>query len=72
MGEERKVFTVLVGNPRGKRALERPGHRWEAVIRLDLKEIVWSVERIQFSLDRGWWRAVANMVINLRVLALWS
>jgi hypothetical protein len=72
MGEERTVFTVLVGNPRGKRPLERPGRRWEDVIRLDLKEIGWRVERIQLSLDRGWWRAHANMVINLRVLALWS
>jgi hypothetical protein len=29
MGEERKVYKVLVGKPEGKRPLERPRHRWE-------------------------------------------
>jgi hypothetical protein len=29
MGEERKVYKVLVGKPKGKRPLERPGHRWD-------------------------------------------
>jgi hypothetical protein len=27
MGEERKVYRVLVGRPKGKRALGRPRHR---------------------------------------------
>jgi hypothetical protein len=38
MGEERKVYKVLVGKPKGKRPLERPRHRWEDGIRKDLKE----------------------------------
>jgi hypothetical protein len=29
MGEERKVYRVLVGNPEGKSRLERPRHRWK-------------------------------------------
>jgi hypothetical protein len=30
MGEERKVYKVLVGKPEGKRPLERPKHGgWE-------------------------------------------
>jgi hypothetical protein len=29
MGEERKVYKVLMGKPEGKRALVRPRHRWE-------------------------------------------
>jgi hypothetical protein len=29
MGEERKVYKVLVGKPEGKRPLGRPRHRWE-------------------------------------------
>jgi hypothetical protein len=36
MGEERKVYKVLVGKPEGKRPLERPRHRWEDGIRMDL------------------------------------
>jgi hypothetical protein len=39
MGEERKVYKVLVGKPEGKRPLGRPRHRWEDGIRMDLREI---------------------------------
>jgi hypothetical protein len=39
MGEERKVYKVLVEKPKGKRPLERPRRRWEDGIRLDLGEI---------------------------------
>jgi hypothetical protein len=28
MGEERKLYKVLVGKPEGKRPLGRPRHRW--------------------------------------------
>jgi hypothetical protein len=62
MGEERKVYKVLVGKLEGKRPLGRPRHRWEDGIRMDLKEIglgVW--------MDR--WRAVVSAVMKLRVLA---
>jgi hypothetical protein len=33
------VYKVLVGKPEGKRPLERPRHRWEDGIRMDLSEI---------------------------------
>jgi hypothetical protein len=36
MGEERKVYKVLVGNPEGKRPLGRPRRRWKDGIRIDL------------------------------------
>jgi hypothetical protein len=39
MGEERKVYKVLVGKPEGKRPLGRPRYRWEDGIRMDLREI---------------------------------
>jgi hypothetical protein len=39
MGEERKVYKVLVGKPGGKRPLGRPRCRWEDGIRMDLWEI---------------------------------
>jgi hypothetical protein len=39
MGEERKVYKVLVGKPEGKRPLGKPRRRWEDGIRIDLREI---------------------------------
>jgi hypothetical protein len=36
MGEERKVYNILVGKPEGKRPLERLRHRWTDGIRMDL------------------------------------
>jgi hypothetical protein len=39
MGEDRKVYKVLVGKPEGKRPLGRPRRRWEDGIRMDLGEI---------------------------------
>jgi hypothetical protein len=39
MGEERKVYKVLVRKPEGKRPLGRPRRRWEDGIRMDLREI---------------------------------
>jgi hypothetical protein len=39
MGEERKVYKVLVGKPEGKRPLGRSRRRWEDGIRINLGEI---------------------------------
>jgi hypothetical protein len=38
MGEERRVYKVLVGKREGKRPLGRPRRRWEDGIRMDLGE----------------------------------
>jgi hypothetical protein len=38
MGEERKVYKILLGKPEGKRSLGRPRRRWEDGIRMDLRE----------------------------------
>jgi hypothetical protein len=38
MGEEIKVYKVLVGKPEVKRPLGRPRRRWEDGIRMDLRE----------------------------------
>jgi hypothetical protein len=37
MGEERKVYEVLVEKPEEKRPLGRPRPRWEDGIRMDLR-----------------------------------
>jgi hypothetical protein len=43
MGEERKVYKVLVGKPEGKRPLVSR-RRWEVGVRMDLAEIdCWGV-----------------------------
>jgi hypothetical protein len=66
MEEERKVYKVLVGKSKGKRPLERPRHRWEVGIKVDLREIGWGVvDWIQLAQDRDWCRAVVNAVMNL-------
>jgi hypothetical protein len=70
MGEERKMYKVLVGKPEGKRPLGRPRHRWEDGIRMDPWEIgLGGVDWIRLSQDRDRWRAVVSAVMNLRVLA---
>jgi hypothetical protein len=38
MGEERKLYKVLMGKPEGKRPLGRLRHGWEDGIRMDLRE----------------------------------
>jgi hypothetical protein len=69
MGEERKVYKVLVAKPEGKRPLGRPRHRWEDGIRMDLREIgLGGVDWIPLAQDRDRWRAVVSAVMNFRVL----
>jgi hypothetical protein len=69
MGDERKVYTVLVGKPEGKKPLGRPRRRWENGIRIDLREIGWRVWNGFSWLRLGTVAASVNMVMNLRVLA---
>jgi hypothetical protein len=48
MGQERKVYKVLVGKPKGKRPLGRPRHRREGGIRMNPLKIGWGgVDLIQ-------------------------
>jgi hypothetical protein len=73
MGEEIKVYKVLVGKPEGRKPLGRPRCRWEGGVRMDLREIgLRGVDWIQLSQDRDRWRVVVSAVMNLRVLAPWS
>ena len=39
MGEEWRVYRVLVGKEEGKRPLGRPRRRWVDNIRMDLQEV---------------------------------
>jgi hypothetical protein len=69
MGEQRKVYKVLVGNPEGKRPLGRPRRRWEDEFRMDLREIgLGGVDWIRLAQYRDRWRTVVSAVMNLWVL----
>jgi hypothetical protein len=73
MGEERKVYKVLVGKLEGRRPLGRPKRRWEDGVRMDLREIgLGGMDWIRLAQDRDQWRAVVSAVMNLQVLAPWS
>jgi hypothetical protein len=70
MGQERKVYKVLVGKHEGKSPLGRPRRRWEDGIRMDLREIgLGDVDWIQLAQDRDRWQAVMSALMKLRVLS---
>jgi hypothetical protein len=70
IGEKIEVYRVLVGNPEGKRALGTPRHRLDCGIEADFQEIDREgVEWIQLAEDRDSLQALANMILNLCVLA---
>jgi hypothetical protein len=39
MADSRGAYRVLVVGPERKRPLERPRHRWEYIIKMDLQEV---------------------------------
>jgi hypothetical protein len=58
---------VLVGKPEGRRPLEKPRHRWEDNIKMDLRVMSWGMDWIDLAQDRDRWRAVVSAVMNLQV-----
>jgi hypothetical protein len=69
MGEERKVYKVLVEKHEGKRPFRGPRHGWEDGIGMDPREIgLGGVDWICLAQDRDRWQAVVNVVIDLWVL----
>ena len=68
MGEVLRVYRVLVGKPDGKRPLGRPGRRWKDNIKMNLQEVeCGDMNWIELAQDRDKWRALVNVVMNLRV-----
>jgi hypothetical protein len=41
MGERRGAYRILVEKPEGRRPFDRPRHRWEDNIKMDLQEVGW-------------------------------
>jgi len=67
--ERRVVYRVLVGKHEGNRPPGRNGRRWEENIMMDLQEVRWGREYMDWTYlaqDRGRWRALVNAVMNLR------
>jgi len=68
MGEERRVYRVLVGKPEGKRPLGKPRRRWVENIRMDLQGVGCGyVDWIGLAQDRDRWRTLVSAVMNLRL-----
>jgi hypothetical protein len=68
MGQMGGAYRVLVGMLEGRRPYGRPRHRWEVNIKIDLQELGWGgMDWIAGDQDRDRWRALLNVVMNLRV-----
>ena len=68
MGEERVVYSVLVGKSEGKRTLGRPRCRWVDNIRADLQGVGCGyMDWIGLAQDRDRWRTLVSAVMNTRV-----
>ena len=61
--EGASVFRILTGKFTGESPLERPGHRWEDNIRIDVntRELAYSAR------GEDYWIALVNAALNLRV-----
>ena len=68
MEEGRGVHRVLGGKAEGKRPLGRPRRRLEDNIKMDIQEVGGGCGNwMDLAKDRDRWRALVNMVMNLRV-----
>ena len=68
MGEERGVYRVLVGKPKGRRPLGRPRRRWVDNIRMDVQEVGCGyMDWIGLAQDRNSCRTLVSVVMNFRV-----
>jgi hypothetical protein len=64
----RNAYKSLGWKPEGKRKLERPRHRWEDNIKMDLRETGFEgVHWVHLAHERDRWRALVCTVMNLRV-----
>jgi hypothetical protein len=70
MGEGRFVYRGLMGKPEGKDLLEDQGVDGRMGSKWTLGRLDWGVEWIHLAQERKSLRAVVNVVMNLRVLAL--
>jgi hypothetical protein len=59
--EKRNAYRIWVGRPERNRSLRRPRHRWEDIIKIDLRERAWGgMDWIDLAQDRDRWKALVN------------
>ena len=67
VGEERGVYSVLLGKLQGRRPLGRSRRRWVDNIMMDLQEVGCGyMDWIGLAQDRDRWRTLVSAVMNLR------
>jgi len=67
-GGKERLIQGFGGKPEGKRPLGRPRCRWEDNITMDLQKLgCGGMDWIKLAQNREGWRALVNVVMNLRV-----
>ena len=62
------AYRDMVGRLEGMRPLARSRHRWDDNIKVDLQEVRWGgMDWITLDQDRGRWRVLVDVVMNLLV-----
>jgi hypothetical protein len=68
MVEGKGLHRVLVGNPEGRRPLDRPRRRWEDNINMGLQEVgCGGLDWIKLAQDRDRFQTLVTAVMNIRV-----
>jgi len=68
MGDMSVVYRLSVGKPEGKRLLEKPRHRWEDNIKMNLQKVGCEcMDWIELAQDRKSWRAPVNVLLDIWV-----
>jgi hypothetical protein len=67
-GEVRDAYKILVRKPQGKRQLGKIRNRWEANVKINLKEIRFGrVGCIRVARKRDRWQAAVSTALNFRL-----
>jgi hypothetical protein len=67
-GERRGGYRVLVGKPEGKKPFDRPRHRWEDSMKMDLQGMeCGGMDWIDLAQDRDRGRSLVNAIMSLCV-----
>jgi hypothetical protein len=65
-GKDESANKILIGNPEGRRLLERVRYTWEDNIKMDLRKIGWIfMDWIHLSQDKDHWCALVSTAMNL-------
>jgi hypothetical protein len=69
MEEMRNTYNILFGKRQGMRSLGTHMHRWEDIVRIDIKEIIWKfLNWMHLAQDGDQFWGLVKTVMNIRVL----